>query len=129
MKILVVDDSKLARYQVVAVLKELGYDQITALDNIADARIALTNDRFDLILSDYNMPGGSGLDFVKMVRAEPASARVPFIMVTTVAEREKIMEAVKCGVQNYIFKPVQKRMLADKLAELAKTYEFQAPKG
>lgn len=128
MKILLVDDSKLARHQLYAMLRELGYSSIVACEDVPSARTVLAAGDVDLIFADYNMPGESGLDLVHWVRANAATAKTPIVMVTTVSEREKIIEAVKSGVQNYIFKPVQRRILAEKLSDLARTYGFEPPK-
>ena len=60
---------------------------------------------FELIVSDWNMPNMTGLEFHKMVRADKKFNHIPFLMVTAEAEKEKIIEAVKECVSYYIVKP------------------------
>lgn len=70
---------------------------------------------FQLILSDWNMPKLKGIDLLRKVRATPAIAKVPFILLTAEAEKTQIIEAVKAGVTNYITKPFTADTLRKKL--------------
>jgi two-component system chemotaxis response regulator CheY len=73
------------------------------------------------------MPGETGVDLLKYMRATPSLTKIPFIMITTENDKSRIIEAVKIGMQAYLFKPVQKNVLAQKLTELAATFRFQPP--
>jgi two-component system, chemotaxis family, chemotaxis protein CheY len=128
MNILVVDDSKLIRHMVTSVLSDLGYPLVTEASDVAEAKKILKQEKINLIISDWHMPGESGLDFLKFVKSTPQYAHLPFIIQTTENEKKNIVEAVKAGVAGYLFKPVQKNAIAQKLTELAKLYPIQAPK-
>ncbi|MBN1577105.1 MAG: response regulator [Chitinispirillaceae bacterium] len=127
MNILIADDSKMIRHMAITALNELGYDSITEASNVGEAKNLLKGKKFDLIISDWHMPGESGLDFLKYVKSCPEYAALPFILQTTENEKKNIFEAVKAGVQGYLFKPVQKNALAQKMLELSKVYHFKPP--
>jgi|GEM_PF-451678 two-component system chemotaxis response regulator CheY len=127
MNILIADDSKMIRHMVIAALNELGYTDITEASDVGEAKILLKGKKIDCIISDWNMPGETGLDFLKYVRSRPEYATVPFILQTTENDKKKIVEAVKSGVQGYLIKPVQKNALAQKMLELSTVYKFQPP--
>ncbi len=76
------------------------------------------NNQFDLILSDWNLPKMSGLDFVKYLKSNPETQKTPIIMVTTIHERSAILKALKVGVNGYILKPIGKDILSVKLHEI-----------
>jgi two-component system chemotaxis response regulator CheY len=68
-----------------------------------------------LILVDWNMPGISGLEFVRRVRANPALSSVTLVMVTTETEVEQMATALVAGANEYVMKPFTKEIIADKL--------------
>jgi len=127
MNILIVDDSKMVRHMAITALHELGYDGITEASDVGEAKNLLKGKKFDLIISDWHMPGESGLDFLKYVKSCPEYAALPFVLQTTENEKKNIVEAVKAGVSGYLFKPVQKSALGQKLLELSTVYKFQPP--
>lgn len=128
MNILVVDDSKIIRIMIMRILNELGYDTITEAVDVDSAMLKIQSQKPDLILSDYNMPGKNGVDFLRMVRENPATKTVPFMLITTVHDKKIIVEAVKAGLQFFILKPIEKSVLAEKLSSLAENYFFQPPR-
>ena len=127
MHILVVDDSKIIRIMIIRILNELGYDQIMEAADVDSAFLKMQMQKPDLILSDFNMPGKSGIDFLRIVRQDPIYRGIPFMLVTTVHDKKIIVEAVKLGLQYYILKPVEKKVFSEKLTALAETYNFQPP--
>ncbi|MDD5673716.1 MAG: response regulator [Chitinivibrionales bacterium] len=127
MNILIADDSKMIRHMVCAILKELGYDSVTEAASVAEAKILIMGKKYDLIISDWHMPGESGLDFLKYVKSRPEYAKLPFILLTVENEKKNIIGAVQAGAQGYLLKPVEKNALAQKLAELSKIYKFKFP--
>lgn len=119
MKILVIDDSSTIRLLMVKMLRELGYSDLTIASSSAEEAIPITtNNQFDLILSDWNFPKMSGLDFVKYLKSAPRTQKIPIIMVTTIHARSAILKALKAGVQGYILKPIRKEILSAKLLEI-----------
>ena len=127
MHILIVDDARTFRYVLLKMLKELGYAEVSAATCAEEAKKVLGQHTFDIVLCDWHMPGETGLDLLKYMRATPSLAKIPFVMITTENDKSRIIEAVKIGMQAYMFKPVQKAALAQKLRELAAVYNFQAP--
>lgn len=130
MKILVVDDSKTMRYVLITALKGIGYSSVATAECVDMAKTLLAADPVpDLIISDWNMPGASGLDLLKYVRSNTRTKETPFIMLTTETDRSKIVEATRAGLQSYLLKPVKKNVLAEKMRELSAAYGFPPPDG
>ena len=114
-KILVVDDMQTMRKIVIKVLKELGYSDISEAHDGKEAWGKVQVGEYDLIISDWNMPNGTGLDFLKKVRSDSKYGKTPFILVTAEAEQHQMAEAIKCGVDQYVVKPFSKDALKLKL--------------
>jgi two-component system, chemotaxis family, chemotaxis protein CheY len=122
MKILLVDDSRTMRNIQKNVLKVLG-DPLYA--EAGDGLEALTclaahPDGFQLMLIDWNMPHMDGLTLIRKLREKDKTT--PIIMVTTEAEKSRIIEAVKAGVNNYVIKPFTPDALLERVRQtLAKS--------
>jgi two-component system chemotaxis response regulator CheY len=127
MKILIVDDSKTMRYVLINQLKELGYDTFVEADCVDKAKLLCSGDPPSLVISDWNMPHASGLDFLKFIRSNTRTHDIPFIMLTTETDRDKIVEATRAGLQSYLLKPIRKTVLIEKMRELAAAYGFTPP--
>ncbi len=115
MKILLVDDSKTMRNIQKAVLSQLGHTDIVEAQDGVDA-MAKVSCKPDLMLVDWNMPNMDGLTFVKTYRAQ-VSKTTPIIMVTTEAEKGRVIEAIKAGVNNYVVKPFTPDLLSQRISE------------
>jgi two-component system chemotaxis response regulator CheY len=128
-KILVVDDFPTMRRIVKTLLKQNGFNNFTeAEDGDLGYRTLQEHGDFELIVSDWNMPNMTGLEFLKTVRADPKFKHLPFLMVTAEAEKENIIEAVKAGVSNYIVKPFTGQALKDKLEKIDQMLNKQKAK-
>ncbi len=114
MKCLVVDDSATMRRIVINALKSIGYGNVV---EAGDGREALEHcdPSIDLVVTDWNMPVMGGLEFVRHLRARPATAKLPIIMVTTRSVKEDILQAVEAGVSSYILKPFTPQALKEKI--------------
>jgi two-component system chemotaxis response regulator CheY len=88
---------------------------VQAGDGIEAMKILSEQGAFDLCLTDWNMPNLNGLDLLKQIKADPKLQAMPVVMVTTEAEKERIVEAVRCGAVNYIVKPFTPEILQEKL--------------
>lgn len=114
MKVLLVDDSRTMRNIQKNILSQLGCtDVIEATDGL-DA-LSKVDTAPDLLLVDWNMPNMDGLTFVKQFRQ--TNKTTPIIMVTTEAEKSRVIEAIKAGVNNYVVKPFTPDILATRIKE------------
>lgn len=105
MKVLLVDDSRTMRNIQKKVLDTLGPMQYSEAGDGLEALtvIAANPDGFDLILVDWNMPNMDGRTLVAKVREKDKVT--PMVMVTTEAEKTRVIDAIKAGVNNYVIKP------------------------
>ena len=118
MKVLVVDDFATMRRIVKNVLKQIGFTHIVEADDGTTALSVLKENRVDLIISDWNMPKMTGLDFLKRVRGDESTKDIPFVMVTAEAQKDNVLQAVQAGVSNYIVKPFTADTVKEKLAKV-----------
>lgn len=115
---LVVDDLELMRAVTVNQLRALGCEKVKVARNGASALEMLRRGTIDVVLCDWNMPVMSGLDLLKAVRAEPALARLPFLMITAEAERARIEEVIRAGVSGLLVKPYNSGNLRNRLEKV-----------
>jgi two-component system chemotaxis response regulator CheY len=118
MRILVVDDFQTMRRIIINLLRQLGFTNVV---EAADGQLALEkvkDDSIDLVVSDWNMPNMTGLDFLKALRASEEYKELPFIMVTAEGKKENVIAAVQAGVNNYIVKPFNAATLKEKLSKV-----------
>lgn len=122
MNVLVVDDDECSRDLLNCILEDLGIEGITAVDDGEAALLQLrkSDQDFNIVLCDWNMPGMNGLDLLKTVRAEKSLEKMPFVMVTGMGDVNNIQDAIKYGVSDYIVKPIDMDILQSKLKKLAK---------
>ncbi len=113
MKILLVDDSRTIRNIQKNVLKQLGHTDIAEAEDGVQALGHFPQDVPDLMLVDWNMPNMDGITLVRKVRE--TNKTVPIIMCTTEAEKSRVLEAIKAGVNNYVVKPFTVESLGEKI--------------
>lgn len=101
---------------VIKALAEIGISEAVEAGDGDDAVTAAKADTFNIVLMDWNMPKMSGLDAVKAIRA--AGVKTPIIMVTTEAEKTRVIEAIKAGVNDYLIKPFTPQQLGDKVKSI-----------
>jgi two-component system chemotaxis response regulator CheY len=104
-------------------LRDLGYVNTAEADDGLTALPMLKNSHFDLLVTDWNMPGMQGIDLLRTVRADPAMAALPVLMVTAEQKKEQIIEAAKAGVNGYIVKPFTAATLKEKLEKIFERIE------
>ena len=119
-KILIVDDDDRSRELVHDQLVALGFREILHAQTGREALTALKENSVDLVISDWRMPGMSGLDFFHEVRQNEEWQEIPFLMLTAVRDKEKIVEAMTGGVKNYIIKPYDLETLEQKVRRVLK---------
>jgi two-component system, chemotaxis family, chemotaxis protein CheY len=118
LRFLVVDDFSTMRRIVKNLLNELGYPNVAEADDGQSALPMLKAGGFDFLVTDWNMPGMPGLDLLKAVRADPALAKMPVLMLTAEAKREQIIEAAQAGVNGYVIKPFTAITLKEKIDKI-----------
>ncbi len=117
-KVLVVEDSPTMRQLIVFALKRIRGFQIVEANDGVDGLKKLSADRFDLILTDINMPIMDGLKLVSMVRNDPNYKETPIIVITTEGATEDRARALALGANEYITKPIQTMQILDTVKKL-----------
>ncbi len=118
MKILIVDDFSTMRRIIKNLLRDLGFNNTSEADDGNTALPMLQNGSFDFLVTDWNMPGMTGIDLLRAVRADESLAHMPVLMVTAEQKREQIVEAAQAGVNGYIIKPFTAQTLKEKLDKI-----------
>ncbi|MCL0035238.1 response regulator [Thermodesulfovibrionales bacterium] len=118
-KVLVVDDFPTMRRIIKNLLKQIGFEHIEEAENGTQALNKLKNDSFGLVVSDWNMPEMNGITFLRNTRQSEDFKGIPFLMVTAEAEKEKVIEAIKAGVDSYVVKPFTSEILKEKIEKIA----------
>lgn len=117
-KILVVDDFSTMRRIIKNLLRDLGFTNVEEADDGKTALPILKTGRIDFLVTDWNMPGMTGIDLVKTVRADENLAHIPILMVTAEAKREQIIAAAQAGVNGYVVKPFTAATLKEKIEKI-----------
>jgi two-component system, chemotaxis family, chemotaxis protein CheY len=115
---LVVEDSQVMRQLLVFALQRVRELDVTEADDGVDALRKLAGNRFDIIITDINMPIMDGLKLVKRVRSDETYKNVPIIVVTTEGSQEDRSRALALGANAYITKPIQGPQVVAKVKEL-----------
>ncbi len=118
MKILIVDDFSTMRRIIKNLLRDLGFNNTSEADDGNTALPMLQNGSFDFLVTDWNMPGMTGIDLLRAVRADENLSHMPVLMVTAEQKREQIVEAAQAGVNGYIIKPFTAQTLKEKLDKI-----------
>lgn len=118
MKILVVDDFSTMRRIIKNLLRDLGFNNTAEADDGKTALPLLQAGDFDFLVTDWNMPGMTGIELLKAVRADEKLNTLPVLMVTAESKREQIVEAAQAGVNGYIVKPFTAVTLKEKIDKI-----------
>lgn len=117
-KILLVDDSQVVIMNEKMLLRHLGdFEVVTACNGRQGVEMAQA-ELPDLILLDVVMPEMNGFDACRAIRSDPATRHIPIIMVTTRGEEDNLSEGFTAGCSDYITKPIDKNVLAQKMQDL-----------
>jgi len=112
-RVLVADDSGTMRKIIIRSLNAVGISDVTEAADGQQAIDRFGEGQFDLVLTDWNMPNKTGLQVIEEIRVK--DSQVPIIMVTTEAEKRRVLEAIQAGVSDYIIKPFDADTLRAKL--------------
>lgn len=121
MKILVVDDFETMRRIIRRTLRGLGFQNISEADNARAALQKLHHERFDFVITEWTLPGMSGLELLQAIRADESLRHIPVLMVTAEASKEYVVQAARAGVNGYIVKPFKPEIMRGKIEEIFAT--------
>lgn len=99
-------------------LKQIGFENVDDASNGEQALEKIKSKTYGLIFSDWNMEPMSGIDLLHKVRADPATAQIPFIMVTSESKTDNVMAARRAGVSSYLVKPFNAAQLKAKIDQV-----------
>lgn len=116
MNALVVDDSAVMRKVLIGALGRAGISDVDQAADGQEAVSATESKEYNLVLMDWNMPNMLGIDAVRTIRANGKT--MPIIMVTTEAEKSRVIDALKAGAQNYVIKPFEPATIVSKIQEV-----------
>jgi two-component system chemotaxis response regulator CheY len=117
---LVVEDSPMMRQLIVFALHRMRELEVVEADDGVDAMRKLAASKFDIVVTDINMPIMDGLKLVKRIRSDEAHKNVPIIIITTEGSQEDRSRALALGANAYITKPIQAPQVIAKVKELLK---------
>ncbi len=117
-RFLVVDDFLTMRRIMRNLLRELGYANVEEAEDGLVGLSKVKSGTIDFVVSDWNMPNMDGLTMLREIRAIPAYAKLPVLMVTAEAKKENIIAAAQSGASSYIVKPFTAATLEDKLNKI-----------
>jgi len=121
--IITIDDNKTMLRIIHSLLTQIGFNNIDEAANGAMALEKLKEKKYELIISDWNMEPMSGIELLKIVRADEMLKNIPFLMVTAESKTENVIAAKQAGVSNYIVKPFNAETLKTKLSSILGTFE------
>lgn len=117
-KVLLVDDSSVVLMTEKMMLRQLDTGAVVTASNGREGVATAIRERPHLILMDVMMPEMNGFDAVRALRADPRTASIPVIMVTTRGEEDKVAEGYEAGCNDYLTKPIDKVQLLTKMRDL-----------
>ncbi len=123
MKILIVDDFSTMRRIIKNLLRDLGFNNTQEADDGNTGLPMLQSGNFDFLITDWNMPGMTGIDLLRAVRADDRLKNLPVLMVTAEAKKEQIVMAAQEGVNGYIVKPFTAQTLKEKIDKIFQRIE------
>jgi len=118
MKILVVDDFSTMRRIIKNLLRDLGFSNADEADDGNTALPMLQTGKYDFLVTDWNMPGMTGIELLQHVRSDENLKSLPVLMVTAEAKRDQIVAAAQAGVNGYVVKPFTAAVLKEKIEKI-----------
>ncbi len=121
-KILLIEDTEITRKIIHRMLYKMGYTNVVEAENGVEAwseveKSIRLSKPFQLIVADWKMPGMSGLELLRRIRADHRVSGTPFLLLTTNTRKDQVLEAIQAGVNNYLAKPFVLEVLEKKLRE------------
>lgn len=117
-RVLVAEDNPNLRKVIVNIVRKIGYSDIVEAEDGAVAWQQVEAGGVGLVLADWSMPGMTGLELLKKIRAAgPPLSSLPFLMITAADTKDSILTAGREGVDAYIIKPFSVKTIVDKIEE------------
>lgn len=113
-KILVIEDEPAVREMILFVLRQSGFDMLEAED-AAQGRRCIAERPPDLVLMDWMLPGISGVEFTRELKADPLTREIPVVMLTARGEEDDKVRGLECGAEDYVTKPFSPRELVARI--------------
>ncbi len=117
-RILFVDDSPTMRRIIANTLNKIGIEKYDQAENGLDALEKLHEEKYDLLLTDWNMPEMNGKELIEFIRGQEHLKNLPILMITTRGMEEDVLTAIRAGVNGYIVKPFTPDVLKKKMIEI-----------
>lgn len=117
MKILSIDDSNSIRHAMKKMLDVIGAEFFEAGDGVEGLALLERTGRMDLILLDMEMPRMDGMTFLETVKKDPRWKDIPVIILSSIAQRERMIKAIQEGAKQYLTKPFTSEQLLVKVVE------------
>jgi len=118
LKIIIVDDFSATRTLVINHLSKLGYSNTDVAENGVSALAMLKSALFDLVITDCSLSDMSGLDLLKLIRADSDLKHIPVLMVTSEDLQGNVINAIRAGLNDYILRPFEEYKFKQKLEKI-----------
>jgi two-component system chemotaxis response regulator CheY len=117
-KILIADDTDFIRKSVISTLEEIGFTNVSEAKDGVQALSELKKSKYDLLISDLNMPHLDGISLIRMIRSDPELKDIMIIVLTAESEKEHILAVKEIGINDYIVKPFTASVLEKKIEQM-----------
>ena len=115
---LIVDDVHSVRAQIKELLQINGFWKIKTAANGAEAQAILGSEPIQLVIADWQMNPVDGMDLLKYVRSSPKLKNTVYVLLTAESTKERVIDAIKAGIDDYVVKPMTPEHVRTKLLEL-----------
>jgi len=112
------DEGNIALALKTIINKALGGASITIVKNGDSALDAIFKTTYQLIISDWNMPGMTGIDLLTVLRNSETTKNIPFLMITAREDMPSVMSALESGVTGYLTKPFENQIVIDRITQM-----------
>jgi two-component system chemotaxis response regulator CheY len=114
-----VEDCKILRRLMLRNLSLIGVTEVTEAEDGKDGWEKFSQSQFDLVLTDWNMPGTCGMSLLESIRK--SGSMVPVVMITTEDHKKKVRAAAKAGISDYLCKPFSQEEFWQKVDQFLST--------